>query len=324
MTPRSVGVLIGRFQIHTLTEGHKYLFAQVAGRCTRVLALLGVPPVIGQRRDPLEYSLRARMLQDYWADAYRDGPELTVLPSIDCQTDEEWARRADQMIDAVAPNTAATVFCGPDGCGPTYAKAGGRHTVEVIESIPGHHHATVMRANLQPRHTEDFRAGVVYHSQRGFLNPFPVVDIIIRDGESIVLAQKATETARWRLIGGFVDVGDESLEAAARREVMEETGLEVGPLHYVTSLVIPDWRYRSGPETMLSTCFVADRLWGTLVAKDDIARTKRFQMADVASVIHPHHAEFWSRAQWLISQLAAKDLKKETAWPMQDLKKEPV
>lgn len=294
---RPLGVLVGRFQIHTLTDGHKYLFAQVAGRCSRVLALVGVPPVLGTRRDPLDYLVRARMLQDYWTDAYREGPELTVLPSIDCPSNEEWARRIDQMIDAVAPGQAATIFCGPDGCGPLYRTAGGRHPIEVIESIPGHTHATMARAALQRRHTEDFRAGVIYFSERRWLNPLPIVDVAVIKGEEVLLGQKADEHVRWRLIGGFVDLADRTLELAAKREVMEETGLEVGNLRYAGSALIDDWRYRSTPEQMLSTVFVADYVFGNPQPKDDIARVAWHSIPEVPRLLHPNHHDLWSHVQ---------------------------
>lgn len=300
---RHLGVLIGRFQIHSLTDGHQYLFAQVASRCTRVLALLGVPPVLGTRRDPLDYALRARMLQDYWTYAYPNGPELTVLPSIDCPTNEEWARRADQMIDAVAPNQPATIYCGPDGCGPIYTAAKGKWPHEIIDSIPGH--ATAVRASVQPRHSEDFRAGVIYQSQRGFLNPFPVIDVAICAGDRVLLAQKVQDRDRWRLIGGFVDGADVSLEAAVKREAHEETGLEIGNIRYAGSAVIDDWRYRSTPESMLSAVFVADKLWGDAKAMDDIVHASWWPQKEVAQLIHPNHADLWAHVVRLREKEAA-------------------
>jgi 8-oxo-dGTP diphosphatase len=51
-----------------------------------------------------------------------------------------------------------------------------------------------------------------------FRNPFPTVDIIIRQGESIVLVERKNEPYGWALPGGFVDYG-KSLEQAALREV---------------------------------------------------------------------------------------------------------
>ncbi|NOZ87423.1 MAG: NUDIX hydrolase [Deltaproteobacteria bacterium] len=58
-------------------------------------------------------------------------------------------------------------------------------------------------------------------------NPYPTVDIIIRltDG-GIVLVQRKNPPPGWAIPGGFVDYG-ESVENAAVREAMEETGLEV-------------------------------------------------------------------------------------------------
>ena len=58
-------------------------------------------------------------------------------------------------------------------------------------------------------------------------NPLPTVDVVICCGGGVVLVQRRNPPLGWALPGGFVDEG-ESLEAAARREAWEETGLRVG------------------------------------------------------------------------------------------------
>ena len=60
--------------------------------------------------------------------------------------------------------------------------------------------------------------------------PLVTVDVIIemidRQASPVVLVERRHEPLGWALPGGFVDVG-ETLEAAAKREVLEETGLSV-------------------------------------------------------------------------------------------------
>jgi 8-oxo-dGTP diphosphatase len=57
-------------------------------------------------------------------------------------------------------------------------------------------------------------------------NPTPTVDVVIRQGETIVLIKRANPPHGWALPGGFIDEG-ERVERAAVREALEETGLDV-------------------------------------------------------------------------------------------------
>jgi 8-oxo-dGTP diphosphatase len=58
-----------------------------------------------------------------------------------------------------------------------------------------------------------------------------VIELVDRPGRPIVLIERKHPPSGWALPGGFVDVG-ETVEAAAVREMREETGLDVelGPL----------------------------------------------------------------------------------------------
>lgn len=56
--------------------------------------------------------------------------------------------------------------------------------------------------------------------------PRLTVDMIVRKGDSILLVERKYEPYGWAIPGGFVDYG-EMVEHAARRELLEETGIEV-------------------------------------------------------------------------------------------------
>jgi 8-oxo-dGTP diphosphatase len=59
-----------------------------------------------------------------------------------------------------------------------------------------------------------------------------VVDNLVLQGDRILLVKRAAELmegGKWGLVGGFVD-RDETIKQAVAREVMEETGYEVGEI----------------------------------------------------------------------------------------------
>ena len=65
--------------------------------------------------------------------------------------------------------------------------------------------------------------------------PLLATDCVIRDNAGrIVLIRRQNDPSKdgYALPGGFVDIG-ETVEAACRREVLEETGLSVGALKLV-------------------------------------------------------------------------------------------
>lgn len=100
----------------------------------------------------------------------------------------------------------------------------------------------------------------------GHRNPVPTVDIIIEYGGGVVLIKRANEPHGWALPGGFVDYG-ESLEEAAVREAMEETGLKVELRRQMHTYSDPS---RDKRQHTISTTYVAIG-FGDLRAGDDAA-----------------------------------------------------
>jgi 8-oxo-dGTP diphosphatase len=69
-------------------------------------------------------------------------------------------------------------------------------------------------------------------------HPAVTVDVVLFSGEGpvreVLLIRRGAEPHKgdWALPGGFVDI-DEGLEAAARRELLEETGLQAPALRQI-------------------------------------------------------------------------------------------
>ncbi len=103
-------------------------------------------------------------------------------------------------------------------------------------------------------------------------NPLPTVDIIIEYGEGVVLIKRKNPPYGWAIPGGFVDYG-ESLEEAAVREAMEETGLVVRLKRQMHTYSDPG---RDSRMHTITTVYVAEGS-GELEAADDAAEAGVFR-----------------------------------------------
>lgn len=115
-----------------------------------------------------------------------------------------------------------------------------------------------------------------------YLNPAPAAAVIVRRGEQVLLARRKYEpkAGEWTLPAGFLEY-DEEAHDAARREALEETGLEVEidelfAVHH--GMLLPD-------RSVILIVYRATETGGRLEAGDDAAEVGFFDLDDLPGPI---------------------------------------
>jgi len=121
------------------------------------------------------------------------------------------------------------------------------------------------------------------HHLKNYKNPLPTVDIIIEIKGGIILIERKNKPFGWALPGGFVDYG-ESLEQAAVREALEETGLPINLKQQFKTYSTPD---RDPRHHTISTVFIATAE-GSPHAGDDASKADIFIQQDLPPLAFDH------------------------------------
>lgn len=99
----------------------------------------------------------------------------------------------------------------------------------------------------------------------------PVVIMLITHGNSVLLGRGAQwPQGMYSLLAGFMEPG-ETIEAATRREVLEETSVQVGPVSYLasqpwpypSSLMVGTWGEATSTEIKIDPAELEDAIWLT-------------------------------------------------------------
>jgi bifunctional NMN adenylyltransferase/nudix hydrolase len=287
-----VGVIVGRFQVPFLHEGHQEILGHVCNKHSKVLIFLGLSPCLVTRNNPLDFEARKQMLlQSY--------PKATVCYIKDSVSDDVWSKKLDEQIgDLVSPNQSVTLYGGRDSFIDHYT---GKYPTELLEAtrfLSG----TEIRNSVsnKVKASPDFRAGVIWAAYNQYPKVFPTVDCAIfnDDMSKLLLARKPHETL-YRFVGGFAQSDSPSYEADVRREVQEEAGITITDPVYVGSMKVDDWRYRREVDKITTVLYTAKHLSGRPEGGDDVAEVRWFPYRrDVADSFEASQCFNPDKAEW--------------------------
>jgi bifunctional NMN adenylyltransferase/nudix hydrolase len=275
----SIGALVGRFQVHELHEAHHYVIKQVVNNHKKVILFLGVPKVVGTKNNPLDFDTRKKMIQKHY-------PNIVILALPDFGDDKRWSHELDKRIKEVYQIGDILLYGGRDSFIPYYKKGGGQFDCKELDEYGTFVSGTEVRKMVseEVKDSSDFRAGVIYQSYNQYPKVHPCVDIAVMDEkEERVLMAKRPYEDNWRFIGGFSKPTDSSYEHTARRKISEDAGgnLSITNLIYIGSATIPDWRYKSEQDKIMSVLFKTKKGWGRIEPSDDVSELKWFEITDL-------------------------------------------
>ena len=156
----NIGVVVGRFQVHELHEAHKHLIDQVVSSHRKSIIFLGVPKVVGTKKNPLDFDTRKRMIQSPY-------PDVLILSLPDKPNDYDWVNELDSRIREIYPLGEVLLYGGRDSFIPFYKNGGGHFDTKELEQ-----HTFVSGTEVRKlisetvKNSSDFRAGVIYNQYK--------------------------------------------------------------------------------------------------------------------------------------------------------------
>ncbi len=274
---KKLGVIVGRFQVPELTLAHTILIDHASLGADELLILLGTVIAQPTQRNPLSYEIRKGMI-------HKEYPNAIIDVLYDHPSDEEWSYQVDtKILKAVNLELFdVTLFCGRDSFRSHYSGQFNVFEIPPVDMVSGTNTRDECKVYSDSINNRAFRKGVIHSVYNRFPGVYLCVDVAVLhpDRAEVLLARKPGREY-WQFIGGFVDPTDYDLEAAAAREVKEESGLSTLGFTMLGQSKINDHRYRNTEAAIFSifySCFQATHHNETAIAGDDIEEVKWFSL----------------------------------------------
>lgn len=290
-----IGVIVARFQTPYLHAGHISTIQYAIEHSKKVAVFLGVTETRLTVNNPLTFEMRKDMVKERF-------PNVEVYRLSDVGDDKRWSENLDNMLSSLFPDHTLTLYGSRDSFLKSYT---GKFKTHYIKHEVAEVSATRLRKSIHgyAQNSVVFREGIIWASGNKYPVSYPTVDVAIInfDKKQLLLGKKKDE-AKWRFIGGFVDINDESYEMAGKREVREECGdISTDSYKFIGSYRIDDWRYRSEDDKIITSFFCCHYIYGRVHPTDDIAELQWFDLSTVSEKdIEPaHHILFESLKKYL-------------------------
>lgn len=243
------------------------------------------------------------------------GAGISNLGSIDVvgsqATDEDWVIGVRTAVSGIGSESSKTVLIGNRLEGLLTEKALYPCTVNVFQPTRFYKAAEPQASQLMAGTLADaVRYGMETAAARHYPTSYQTVDVAIINPEKQVVYMCHKKPGDLpRFVGGFVDPSDKSLDHAAMRECLEETGCDVIHLEMIGTYRIDDTRYRFEKDKILTALFVGTTR-DTPVPADDICEIEavpldRFDDIDVV----PQHEKLRSAVVRYLAKDASKRAK---------------
>jgi bifunctional NMN adenylyltransferase/nudix hydrolase len=283
-------VLIGRFQ--PFHHGHAGLLRCALDTAPRVVVVLGSSYAAPSPRNPFSAAERAEMIRSSLS--AEDAARVVFLPQRDVWNGPRWAREVAAGVEAIAEGSVALVGYAKDDSSaylrdfPRWAwvDAGRQGPLDATplrdrilssdpwERVRGDIAGSVPEAVRQwldewvhePRREvlAGDRAALEAYRQRWGAGPFLAADAVVVSHRKVLLVRRGSAPGKGQLAvpGGFLEPW-ERFEDGARRECMEETGLDLSDTP-TAAFAILDHPRRSLRARIVSHAFLFRPDWPVL------------------------------------------------------------
>lgn len=296
MQETSVGVIVARFQVPALHEGHWSLIKHVLKRHTQVLIVLGSTGGVPNEHDFLPYEMRKEMVLESF-------PTVSVVELKDHPiSTEAWSAELDAIVASLFPGKAAVGYSGANGFIKEYSGTITTVTVPDIDVKSGTH----IRKTVKIPNTFEVRLGMLQAQRLRPSHVFPTGDLAIlsKSLSHVVLIGRKRELGALRFPGGFAEKRDQSYGATSIREGSEEVpGVVVQNPQYIGSTKVEDHRYRYSEDSIMTSFHAAMWISGHPKAGDDADHATWASIEHLESLLVPAHQPLGRMLQGYVRSL---------------------